>query len=182
MSRIGLRPIAIPDAVTMRQTTGDLVEVTGPLGMIRLSLHPKATIHQEGQTIRVNRQGDDRLARAIHGVTRALLANAVKGVTEGYTKRLELVGTGYRATTDGEKLTLNVGFTHPVEIAAPEGISFAVEKSTLITVRGIDKQQVGQVAADIRSVKKPEPYKGKGIRYEDETIRRKAGKAVKTGK
>ncbi len=183
MSRIGSRLISIPEGVTVRMTDGQII-CEGPKGTMSLIPHHKAdiSINTEANTIQVGRHGNDKLARAIHGLTRMLVANLVTGVSTGFTKRLEMHGIGYRAQTDGKQLTLNVGFTHPVVVAAPEGISFGVEKNTLITVGGIDKQKVGQVAAEIRSVKKPEPYKGKGIRYEGEYVRRKAGKAAKTGK
>lgn len=181
MSRIGTRLISIPTDVAITETDGRL-EVSGPKGKLFVPLHPKISYTISDNTVTVNRNGNDRLARSLHGLSRMLLANAITGVSQGFTKRLEMHGIGYRAQTDGHQVTLNVGFTHPVVISAPEGISFSVEKNTLISVQGIDKQQVGQVAANIRAVKKPEPYKGKGIRYEGEYVRRKAGKAAKAGK
>ncbi len=181
MSRIGAKIISIPSSVTVTMTD-NVLRAEGTKGANTVTLHPKADVKIEGDTLQVNRHGNDRLARSIHGLTRMLVANAVSGVTDGFTKRLEMVGTGYRAQTDGQTLTLSVGFSHPVEMKAPEGITFAVEKNTLISITGIDKQKVGQTAANIRDIRKPEPYKGKGIRYEGEIIRRKAGKAAKAGK
>lgn len=181
MSRIGSRIITIPDGVTLTQEQGRLI-VTGPKGTLMVPLHPKINLILDGSTLTVQRGGNDRLARSLHGLSRVLIANAIEGVTTGFTKRLEMHGIGYRAQTTGSEITLTVGFTHPVVVKAPEGITFGVEKNTLISVQGIDKQAVGQVAANIRAVKKPEPYKGKGIRYEGELVRRKAGKAAKAGK
>ncbi len=181
MSRIGNKPITIPSGVTVT-LTDNLVQANGPKGMFEVKIHPKASITIGEGVVTVGRHGNDRLARAIHGLTRMLVSNAIEGVSAGFTKKLEMVGTGYRAQTDGSKLTLSVGFSHPVEMTAPEGIAFGVEKNTLISVSGIDKQAVGQIAANIRAVRKPEPYKGKGIRYEGEHVRRKAGKAAKAGK
>jgi large subunit ribosomal protein L6 len=181
MSRIGTKLITIPDGVTVTQTDG-ILEVNGPKGSFAVHIHPKSGVTMESGSLHVNRKGNDRFARSLHGLTRMLVANAVEGVSTGFTKKLEMVGIGYRAQTDGKKLTLNVGFTHPVDMDAPEGISFTVEKNTLISVSGVDKQKVGQIAAEIRAVRKPEPYKGKGIRYEGEHVRRKAGKAAKAGK
>lgn len=181
MSRIGTRRIFIPDTVTINLEAAQIT-VKGPKGEIIVPIHHRVNLEQEGNTLTVKRSGNDRIARSLHGLTQVLIQNAVQGVVQGFTKRLELQGIGYRAQTDGRKLTLSVGYTQPVVVEAPEEISFSVEKNTLITVSGIDKQLVGQVAANIRSVRKPEPYKGKGIRYEGEIIRRKAGKAAKAGK
>lgn len=181
MSRIGSRPILIPAGVTVSLTDG-IASVAGPQGDLEVRIHPRVSVKQEDTTLTVERRGNDGPARALHGLMRMLLANAITGVSTGFTKRLEMVGVGYRAQTDGRVLTLSVGFTHPVVINAPEGISFQVEKNTLISVSGRDKQKVGQIAAEIRATKKPEPYKGKGIRYEGEIVRRKAGKVAKAGK
>ncbi len=181
MSRIGSQLITLPTDVTAH-FSDNILTLQGTKGSSTMTIHPKANVLIEDQIIKVGRHGNDRLARSIHGLTRMLIANAAYGVANGFKKQLEMVGTGYRAQTDGKKLTLSVGFSHPVELIAPDGITFSVEKNTIITVSGIDKQQVGQVAANIRSVRKPEPYKGKGIRYEGERIRRKAGKAAKVGK
>ena len=181
MSRIGSRSITIPSDVAVTHE-GDALFVTGPKGKITVSIHPRISVEINDKILSVGRNGNDKDARSLHGLMRVLIQNAILGVTNGFTKRLELHGIGYRAQTDGQKLTLTVGFTHPVIIDAPEEIAFAVEKNTLISVSGIDKQQVGQVAANIRGVRKPEPYKGKGIRYEGEIVRRKAGKAAKVGK
>lgn len=181
MSRIGLRLITIPDGVTVTLNDGHMT-FNGPKGAFELTVHPRMNVTIDGNTIKIDRSGNDKPARALHGLTRMLIANAVTGVHTGFTKRLEMVGIGYRAQTTGKELTLTVGFTHPVVVTAPEGITFQVDKNTLISVMGIDKQLVGQVAANIRQVRKPEPYKGKGIRYEGEYVRRKAGKAAKAGK
>ncbi|HEY1074109.1 MAG TPA: 50S ribosomal protein L6 [Patescibacteria group bacterium] len=181
MSRIGSRLISIPSGVTANITDG-IFTAQGPKGQHTVVVHPRVNVAVEGETITVSRGGNDKQARALHGLMRMLVANAVTGVSQGFTKKLEMHGIGYRAQTDGNQLTLSVGFTHPVVFTAPEGISFTVEKNTLVGVHGIDKQVVGQVAANIRAVKKPEPYKGKGIRYEGEYVRRKAGKAAKAGK
>jgi large subunit ribosomal protein L6 len=181
MSRIGSQSITIPSDVTITRE-GDALHVTGPKGKTTVSIHPRISVEMDAKTITVNRNGNDKDARSLHGLMRVLIQNAILGITHGFTKRLELHGIGYRAQTDGQKLTISVGFTHPVIIDAPKEISFTVEKNTLISVSGMDKQQVGQVAANIRSVRKPEPYKGKGIRYEGELVRRKAGKAAKVGK
>lgn|SRR3989344_2850011 len=181
MSRIGAQLIPIPNETTVSNRDGRLT-VTGPKGELSLTIHPKANVVIIDSNVSVTRHGDDRLARSIHGLTRMLVANAVKGVSVGFSKKLELQGIGYRAEASGANLNLQVGFTHPVSVNAPEGITFGVEKGTVIVVQGIDKQLVGQVAANIRSIRKPEPYKGKGIRYAGEYVRKKAGKAAKTGK
>ncbi len=181
MSRIGRKPIVIPEGVAV-DISNRQVAVSGPKGQLDLTLLPRIEATISADHIAVTRRGNDPEARAFHGLIRQLIANAVTGVCQGFTKRLEMHGIGYRAQTDGQKLTLNVGFTHPVIVEAPSGVTFAVEKNTLITVSGYDKQQVGQAAADVRAIKKPEPYKGKGIRYVGEHVRRKAGKAAKAGK
>lgn len=181
MSRIGKKLIPIPDSTVIAQDANVLV-IQGAKGTLSLTIHPKALVTVSDKVIAIGRHGDDRLARSIHGLTQVLVANAVEGVTNGFAKKVEMHGIGYRAESHGSTLTLTVGFTHPVVIEAPDGISFIVEKGNIITISGIDKQLVGQVAANIRSVRKPEPYKGKGIRYQGEIVRRKAGKAAKTGK
>jgi large subunit ribosomal protein L6 len=178
MSRIGRQPITIPPGVEL-QVDGSRVAVKGPRGSLELTLHPDMRIVVEDDTLRVERPTDERLHRSLHGLTRTLVANMVEGVTNGYEKRLEIVGVGYRAAMRGEDLELAVGFSHTVPFAAPPGIAFEVPTPTRVTIRGIDKQLVGQVAANIRKVRKPEPYKGKGIRYEGEFVRKKAGKAAK---
>jgi len=178
MSRIGKMPIRIPSGVEVR-IDGHTVLVKGPKGSIQKRFHPDMQIIAEGDTIVVKRPSDEREHRALHGLTRSLLANMIKGVTQGFTKELEIQGTGYRAAKQGNNLVLNVGYSHPVEIKADPGIEFEVPTPTRISVKGIDKEKVGQVAADIRRVKPPDPYKGKGIRYVDERVRIKAGKTGK---
>ena len=179
MSRVGRAPIAVPSSVTVT-LSGATVNVKGPQGTLERQLPEGITITQEGETLVVDRPDDERRHRALHGLSRSLVANMVSGVTEGFTKELEIVGVGYRATAKGPNaLELALGFSHPVSVDAPEGITFEVPAPTRIVVRGHDKQLVGQVAADIRKVRKPEPYKGKGIRYVGEHIRRKAGKSAK---
>jgi large subunit ribosomal protein L6 len=176
MSRIGKTPISIPSGVEVK-VNGDTVEVKGPKGSLSQTINNTITVAVEDGTVTVDRVNDERENRALHGLTRALLFNMVVGVTEGYSKELTAVGVGYRAALKGKNLELQVGFSHPVNIEAPDGITFEVPEQTKIIVIGIDKQKVGQVAANIRSVRPPEPYKGKGIRYVDEYVRRKAGKA-----
>lgn len=181
MSRIGSRLITIPSDVTATLADGQF-RATGPKGEMTVVVNPRINVTIADGTVSISRSGNDNMARALHGLTRQLIANAITGVSTGFTKRLEMHGIGYRAQTDGKQLTLTVGFSHPVVIDAPEGISFSVDRNTIIAVSGIDKQKVGQTAAEIRAIKKPEPYKGKGIRYEGEYVRRKAGKAAKAGK
>jgi len=178
MSRIGRQPIVIPDKVDV-EIEGSKVTVVGPLGTLARELHPEVRVVREGSEIRVERIAEDGFHRGLHGLTRTLIANMVDGVTKGFEKNLEIVGVGYRATLKGDDLELAVGYSHPVLIVRPEGIFFEVPSPTRITVRGNDKEQVGEVAASIRKVRKPEPYKGKGIRYEGEYVRKKAGKAAK---
>lgn len=178
MSRIGLSPITLPSGVEVA-ISGQLVTVKGPKGELARSLPEEISVTQEDGELRVARSGDAREARALHGLVRSLLANMVEGVTNGFEKRLEIHGVGYRAAKQGNDLELSVGFSHTVKKAAPAGIEFEVPAPTRITVRGIDKQLVGQTAAEIRAIKKPEPYKAKGIRYEGEQVRRKGGKAAK---
>ena len=179
MSRIGRSPIAVPSNVTVT-LSGDNVNVKGPQGTLERRLPQGITIAQEGDMLVVSRPDDERRHRALHGLSRSLVANMVSGVTEGFTKELEIVGVGYRVTTSSpDALELALGFSHPVHVEAPEGISFEVPVPTRVIVKGIDKEKVGQVAADIRKLRKPEPYKGKGVRYSGERVQRKAGKAAK---
>jgi large subunit ribosomal protein L6 len=179
MSRVGKSPIALPSGVEVHVTDGR-VTVKGPQGTLEREIPGDITLRQEDSTLLVERPDDERRNRALHGLTRSLVANMVTGVTAGYSKDLEIVGVGYRCTPKGpEQIELALGFSHPVIVNAPEGISFEVPVPTRITVRGIDKEKVGQVAADIRKIRKPEPYKGKGVRYAGEVVQRKAGKAAK---
>ena len=181
MSRIGRQPITIPTGVEVT-AEGSHVTVTGPRGTLERGLHPDMRIVIDDGVLRVERPSDERQHRALHGLTRTLVANMVEGVTNGYERRLEIVGVGYRAALKGSDLELALGFSHPVTFPAPEGVEFEVPAPNRISVRGIDKEQVGQVAANIRKIRKPEPYKGKGVRYEGEHVRKKAGKAAKGGK
>ncbi len=179
MSRIGRSPIPVPTGVEV-SVAGRRVTVKGPQGTLERDVPAEVSVRQEDGTVVVERGADDRRHRALHGLTRALVNNMVVGVSTGFTKELEIVGVGYRAAAGSPtRLELALGFSHPVVVDAPDGITFEVPAPTRITVRGIDKQAVGQVAADIRSVRKPEPYKGKGIRYAGEVVRRKAGKTGK---
>ena len=177
MSRIGLRPIEISQNVKVSFDKGTVL-VEGPKGKLQFDVNPKITVNIGESNITVSRNGNDKKVRALHGLTRAYIANMVKGVTEGFVKELEIVGVGYRAQAAGKKITLQLGFSHPVEYTVPEGITVEAPKPTQLVVKGIDKQRVGQVAADLRGFLPPEPYKGKGIRYVGEQIRRKAGKAM----
>ena len=181
MSRIGRLPIAIPAGVTVTIDSNNLVTVKGPKGTLTQQVNKDITVKQEGAEILVTRPTDNKNHRAMHGLYRALIANKVKGVTEGFAVTLEMVGTGYRAAAEnnGKTLTVNIGFSHPVVFEAPENITFETPVQTKMVVKGIDKQQVGNLAADIRALRKPEPYLGKGIKYEGEVIRRKEGKAGK---
>jgi len=179
MSRIGKSPIPVPSGVDV-SIDGQLVTVTGPKGSLHHELPSAISARQEDGTIVVERADDDRTSRSLHGLSRTLLNNLVLGVSEGFRRELEIVGVGYRATAQGaDKLELAVGFSHPVRVEAPEGITFEVPAPTRVAVVGISKHQVGQVAANIRAIRKPEPYKGKGIRYAGERIIRKAGKTGK---
>jgi large subunit ribosomal protein L6 len=178
MSRIGKQPIAIPQGVEV-SVDESRVTVKGPRGQLAQSFHPDMRILLEDGTLRVERTDDERTHRSLHGLTRTLIANMVEGVTMGFEKRLEIVGVGYRAALKGSALELAVGYSHPVSFPPPPGIEFEVPAPNRLVVRGIDKQQVGEIAAEIRKVRKPEPYKGKGIRYEGEYVRKKAGKAAK---
>ena len=177
MSRIGKLPISVPGGVTITVDDGNTVTVKGPKGTLTEKISPDMMIEQDNGVLHVKRPSDDKQHRALHGLTRSLIHNMVVGVTEGFAKNLEIEGVGYRAQLQGSKLVLNMGYSHPVEFEAPEGISFEVPAPNRITVKGISKQQVGQMAADIRAVREPEPYKGKGIKYETENIRRKVGKS-----
>jgi len=174
MSRIGKLPIDIPEDVNI-SIDGSEVIVKGPKGELKKSFAPQITIEKEDNQIIVTREGDEKSIRSLHGLTRSLIDSMLVGVTKGFEKKLEMVGVGYNAQVKGKDLQLEVGFSHPVLIEAPENVKFEVEKNK-ITVKGIDKQQVGDIAARIRDVRKPEPYKGKGIKYEGEHIRRKVGK------
>jgi large subunit ribosomal protein L6 len=180
MSRIGRTPITVPDGVNVT-LDGRSITVTGPKGTLQRDLHPDMTVRKEGATIVVERPTEQKMHKQLHGLTRTLVANMVVGVTAGYRKGLEITGVGYRAQKIGENLQLSLGYSHPVEILAPAGIGFEVETPTRLAVVGIDKELVGQVAASVRATRKPEPYKGKGVRYAGEHIRRKAGKAGKIG-
>ena len=179
MSRVGKEPIPIPSGVDVTIQQGH-VAVRGPRGELARALPPQIVVSQDGAELTVTRPNDERENRALHGLVRALVNNMVVGVSEGFVRELEIVGVGYRATAQGpSQLELQVGFSHSVHVDAPEGVTFEVPQPTRITVRGCDKQQVGQVAADIRKIRKPEPYKGKGIRYAGERVLRKAGKSAK---
>ena len=178
MSRIGKRPIPIPDKVTV-SISGSTVTVKGPKGELSRTLTPQVVIGQEDGKVTVTRANESRLARQQHGLSRTLIANMVDGVSKGFEKRLEIQGVGYRAAVQGKNLSLNVGYSNPVVIVPPEGIKVAVESNTNVIVSGIDKEIVGTIAAKIRAVRPPEPYKGKGIRYAGEYVRRKVGKAGK---
>jgi large subunit ribosomal protein L6 len=176
MSRIGKAPITLPSGVEAK-FAGSTVEVKGAKGTLTQKLDPSISVSVDDGIVTVSRANDERSTKALHGLYRSLISNMVVGVSEGYTKELTAVGVGYRAALKGKNIELQVGFSHPVAIEAPDGITFEIPEPTRIIVIGIDKQKVGQVAANIRSVRPPEPYKGKGIRYKDEHVRRKAGKA-----
>ena len=179
MSRVGRLPIAIPNGVTVTVTPDNVVTVKGPKGELTKAFDKDITIESVDNTLVVKRPSDNKNHRALHGLTRALINNMVKGVTEGFQKTLELVGVGYRAQLKGKGLVLSLGYSHPVEIDAVEGITFETPDANHILVKGIDKQLVGAISSDIRSWRKPEPYKGKGVKYSDEVIRRKEGKTGK---
>ncbi|TJY38854.1 50S ribosomal protein L6 [Cohnella pontilimi] len=178
MSRIGRKPIQVPNGVNVN-LDNNVITVKGPKGTLTRELHKDMKIVVETDAINVERPSDNKLHRSLHGTTRSVVANMVSGVTEGYAKNLELVGVGYRASKSGEKLVLNVGYSHPVEFTPQNGIEFEVPAQNRIIIRGIDKEMVGEIAAKVRSVRPPEPYKGKGIKYEGERILRKEGKAGK---
>ena len=179
MSRIGVKPIPVPRGVDVQVGPENAVKVKGPKGELGQVFTTRLSIVQDDGVIRVERPNDQREVKALHGLTRSLLNNMVVGVTDGYTKNLEILGVGYRAQLQGKNLTLNVGYSHPVVMIPPDGITYAVEGNNRVAVSGIDKQVVGEEAARIRGVRPPEPYKGKGIRYQGEVVRRKAGKAGK---
>ncbi|POH57543.1 50S ribosomal protein L6 [Arthrobacter glacialis] len=178
MSRIGRLPISVPAGVEVK-VEDNLVSVKGPKGSLSHTVASPITVALEENTVTVSRPNDERASRSLHGLTRTLIDNLIIGVTAGYEKKLEIVGTGYRVVAKGQNLEFALGFSHPVVIEAPEGITLTVESPTKLSVSGIDKQQVGEVAANIRKLRKPDPYKGKGVRYAGEIIRRKVGKAGK---
>ena len=179
MSRIGLKPIDIPSGVEIKINDNNLVQVTGPMGNLEEKIDPNMDIKIEDNVLTINRPSETKKNKSLHGLYRTLISNMVIGVTEGYTKTLDIVGTGYRATKQGNKLVLNLGYSNPIEVEDPEGIEVEVPATNKIIIKGINKQQVGNYAAVIRNYRKPEPYKGKGIKYTDEQIRRKVGKTGK---
>jgi large subunit ribosomal protein L6 len=181
MSRIGRQPIEVPSGVDVAIGEDAVVTVKGPRGELSQRVHPEMRVVREDATVRVERPSDEGFHRSLHGLTRTLIANMVEGVTKGYEKRLAIVGVGYRAQMRGNDLEVAVGYSHPVLVPAPQGIEFEVPTPTSVVIRGTNKQQVGEVAANIRKIRKPEPYKGKGIRYENEVVKKKAGKAAKGG-
>ena len=178
MSRIGKRTINIPSNVTVALDKG-VIKASGPLGALELTLRPEVKVEIKGAVINVLRADESRTSRSLHGLTRTLIDNMVKGVNEGYERKLEIIGVGYKADVQGDVVNLSLGYSHPVKYPLPKGVKAAIDKQTLITLKGPDKQLIGQVAADIRSLRMPEPYKGKGIKYANEVVRRKAGKAGK---
>ena len=178
MSRIGKNPVAIPAGVDVK-IDGQTVNVKGPKGQLSVDISEPISVAVEDGTVVVTRPNDERRNRALHGLSRSLVANLVTGVTEGYTRKMEIFGVGYRVALRGSDLEFALGYSHPVPIKAPEGITFAVESPTKFSVSGIDKQQVGQISANIRRLRRPDPYKGKGVRFEGEQIRRKVGKTGK---
>jgi len=180
MSRIGKQPIEIPSGVTVN-VAGATVSVKGSKGELKIDIKDEVKVAVDGTSVNVTRADDSRTAKAMHGLTRSLVANMVHGVSEGFEKRLEVVGVGYKADVQGDVLNMNLGYSHSIPYKLPKGISAKVEKNTEITISGADKQAVGQVAAEIRALRPPEPYKGKGVKYATERIRRKAGKAGKAG-
>lgn len=177
MSKIGRKPLALPNGVTVT-TQGTEIIVKGPKGELKTPLFEHIVVTVEDAQVKVTRTSEDRQIKAFHGLTRSVIENHLEGVTKGFKKTLKLVGTGYRVTMKGAGISMSLGFSHPVDVVAPKGIKITIEGNDTIFVEGIDKQVVGQVAADIRALKPPEPYKGKGIRYEDEVVRRKQGKAA----
>ena len=178
MSRIGKLPIPVPAGVEVK-IDGASVSVKGPKGQLSLEVKSPITVALEDNTVVVTRPDDERVSRSLHGLTRTLIANQITGVTAGYSKALEIVGTGYRVTAKGSDIEFALGYSHPILVKAPSGISFTVEGNNKVVVSGIDKQAVGEVAANLRKLRKPEPYKGKGVRYAGENVRRKAGKSGK---
>lgn len=179
MSRIGRKEIVVPAGVEVKVEADNIVTVKGPKGTVTQKLHERMEITQEGNIVKVCRPTDEKEDRALHGLTRTLLFNMIEGVSKGYEKKLEIVGTGYRAALQGKTLVLNLGYSHDIKMEPEENMTFEVPNANSIIVRGIDKQRVGQVAADIRGTRPPEPYHGKGVKYEGEKIRRKAGKTGK---
>ena len=179
MSRIGKKPVALPSGVTV-EVAGAVIKVKGPKGELSYTHLPEVSVKVDGEQVLVERKDDLADSRARHGLTRQLVANMIQGVSEGYEKKLEIIGVGYKAQIQGKKITLNLGYSHPINYPIPGGIEIAQDEKnkSILIIRGIDKQLVGQVAADIRDFRKPEPYKGKGVRYVDEHVRRKAGKAA----
>jgi large subunit ribosomal protein L6 len=178
MSRIGKAPITVPGGVTV-DITGQSVTVTGPKGTLSRELPGNITVRHDEGTLLVERPDDERESRSLHGLSRTLVANMVEGVSQGFTRKLEIIGVGYRAQVQGKKLVVSAGYSHPVEMVPPEGVTFAVENNTTVLVSGADKEVVGNEAAKVRAIRPPEPYKGKGIKYEGERILRKAGKTGK---
>ena len=179
MSRIGRKPITVPAGVEVKVDGANVVTVKGPKGTLTQAIHPNMTIEVTGAEINVTRPNDEKENRALHGLSRTLIANMVEGVTKGYEKKLEVNGVGYRVAKEGKKLVMNLGYSHPVVMTEIDGVTFETPDANTIFVKGIDKQLVGQVAAQVREKRPPEPYKGKGIKYADEHIRRKAGKTGK---
>ena len=179
MSRIGKLPITVPAGVTVNVDENNTVTVKGPKGTLTQTVAPEITLKQENGVLTLERPNDSKPMKSMHGLYRSLVHKMVVGVTDGFAKTLELVGTGYRAAAEGKKLTINIGFSHPVVLEAPDTIQFETPNQTTIIVKGVNKQQVGNLAADIRAIRKPEPYLGKGIKYADEHIRRKEGKTGK---
>lgn len=177
MSRIGKAPVVIPQGVNIA-LEGQKLQVKGPKGELELNIHPEMKVVHEDGELRVERPSDERAHRSLHGLTRSLIANMVEGVTDGYSRTLEIVGVGYRAEKKGQGVTLSLGFSHPIVYDAPKGINIDTPAPTTMVVQGIDKQLVGQVAAELRGFRPPEPYKGKGVRYQGEQVRRKAGKTA----
>ncbi len=180
MSRIGNAPITIPAGVTVEKN-GREITVSGSKGVLKIELNPAISLDTEGSIVTIKRKNDQKKVKALHGLTRSLVANMITGVSNLWSKNLELVGVGFRAQVAGDKLVLNVGYSHPVEISTPEGITFDVTDNTKIKVSGVDKQLVGQVAANLKKVRIPDVYKGKGVRYEGEYIKKKVGKSAKVG-
>ncbi len=176
MSRVGKQPIDVPDGVQV-SVTRNHIKVQGTKGQLEWNFHPEMKVGVADGQIKVERPSDQKLHRSLHGLTRTLICNMVTGVTQGFRREMDIIGVGYRANKEGNDLVLQLGFSHPVHFPIPEGIQIDIEKQTRISIQGIDKQQVGQVAANIRAIKPPEPYKGKGIKYSDEVIKRKAGKS-----
>lgn len=177
MSRVGKQPISVPSGVEVKIGENNQVKVKGPKGLLEQAFHPDMLLKMEDSKITVFPPNEQQFYRALHGLTRSLISNMVEGVTKGFQKILEINGVGYRANVEGKKLNLQLGYSHPIAYAIPDGINITVDRQTVIKIDGIDKQLVGQVAANIREFRPPEPYKGKGIKYADEVIRRKAGKA-----